>query len=404
MPIHTTFQAYSSGFEHDYIVSLFIKESEKHQFNCIRKISIEVEKLELDKLLKTTGLSKMLFHVDYINMKKKNIETDSGIINGVTSPLGVTDGEDYISAEIRNDDHEILARNDDIIAHIRVTNMTNTINMKTNPYIFFSISANSDEKLEKITEILAKLHVEKETKQDNIKVSFVSLSESGYTSGVREIEAPLLDEIIQNYNADTLESVNSLKDNIDNMSGKLLLFHGEPGTGKTYMIRALSRFLKNKCDLYYVLDPECFFNDMKYMNSLILDGVTTSVENQKYKLIILEDADEFITEDAKNRTGQALSRLLNISDGFIGQGLKIIFLITTNEPFNKIHKALSREGRCAAIIKFNKLNKEESMKWLKEKSAEKQDITKDMILADLYSMINKKRIGSNEMKERKVGF
>jgi len=50
--------------------------------------------------------------------------------------------------------------------------------------------------------------------------------------------------------------------------------------------------------------------------------------------------------DAKSQVGQGLSRLLNVSDGILGQGTKIMILVTTNENLGKLNPAVMRPGRC----------------------------------------------------------
>src|SRR6266542_3240215 len=82
--------------------------------------------------------------------------------------------------------------------------------------------------------------------------------------------------------------------------------------------------------------------------------------------LIMEDADEFLSVDAKQRQGQAMSRLLNMADGLIGQGLNLLLLITTNEPLGRIHHAVSRRGRCLADVEFTELSVAEASEWLKD--------------------------------------
>ena len=95
----------------------------------------------------------------------------------------------------------------------------------------------------------------------------------------------------------------------------------------------------------------------------------------------MEDCDEFLQADAKARQGQALSRLLNVADGFIGQGLRVIFLITTNEKLSNIHGAVSRTGRCVANTEFGLFSREEAMAWL---GSDSKDIPNQITLSDLY--------------------
>ena len=67
---------------------------------------------------------------------------------------------------------------------------------------------------------------------------------------------------------------------------------------------------------------------------------------------------------ARNRTGQALSRLLNVADGLIGQAHKTLICITTNEPMDALHPAVKRPGRCLANLEFPALSRSEAAAWL----------------------------------------
>jgi hypothetical protein len=84
----------------------------------------------------------------------------------------------------------------------------------------------------------------------------------------------------------------------------------------------------------------------------------------RWRLVILEDAGELIAADARAIAGQALSRLLNVADGLLGQGTRTLLLITTNEPVGRLHPAARRPGRCLADIEFTSLTASEANAWL----------------------------------------
>jgi hypothetical protein len=63
--------------------------------------------------------------------------------------------------------------------------------------------------------------------------------------------------------------------------------------------------------------------------------------------------------------GQGLSRFLNVVDGLIGQGLRILVLVTTNEELRRLHPAVARPGRCAANVQFTPLAAHEAEEWLR---------------------------------------
>ena len=52
---------------------------------------------------------------------------------------------------------------------------------------------------------------------------------------------------------------------------------------------------------------------------------------KRWRLLVLEDCGEFLRADAKQAIGQGLSRLLNLTDGLLGQGLNLLVLISTND-------------------------------------------------------------------------
>src|SRR4029079_691355 len=85
---------------------------------------------------------------------------------------------------------------------------------------------------------------------------------------------------------------------------------------------------------------------------------------KRWRMLLLEDCDELIRADAKRDAGQALARLLNLTDGLVGQGLPVLVCITTNEELSRLHPAITRPGRCAAQIHVGRLTRTEAAVWL----------------------------------------
>jgi hypothetical protein len=84
----------------------------------------------------------------------------------------------------------------------------------------------------------------------------------------------------------------------------------------------------------------------------------------RWRMLLLEDCDELIAEDAKRSSGQALSRLLNLTDGLLGQSRRVLVAITTNEDVRTLHPAAVRPGRCLAQIEVGPFSPAEAAKWL----------------------------------------
>ena len=132
------------------------------------------------------------------------------------------------------------------------------------------------------------------------------------------------------------------------VGGRLILWHGEPGTGKTYALRALGWEWRSGATS--TTSPTRRRSSARARRTCSTSCSTTTTRTttpSRWRLLILEDTGELLAADAKERTGQGLSRLLNVVDGLIGQGLQVLVLVTTNEPLRRLHPAVSRPGRCA---------------------------------------------------------
>jgi len=248
----------------------------------------------------------------------------------------------------------------------------------------FTALANSFERARELVNTLIKMVPERVVAEDTVPIAFFYGSSSGPERRNREITAPGFEEIEENYTAAAKRAFLELT-GVEKPagSGRLLLLHGPPGTGKTTAIRMLARSWKSWCDVAYVMDPEALLNNMEYLQSLVLEDVG---QEGRWTLYVIEDADEIIGADAKARTGQALSRLLNVTDGIVGQGLNALFLITTNEPVARLHEAVTRPGRCLADIHVDRLSVKEANEWLAAKGSA-ATVRQPSTLAELFEIL-----------------
>ncbi len=101
---------------------------------------------------------------------------------------------------------------------------------------------------------------------------------------------------------------------------------------------------------------------------------------------MLEDTGELLTPDARSVIGQGLSRFLNVVDGLIGQGLRVLVLVTTNEEIRALHPAVARPGRAAANVEFRPVPANEANAWL-EAHGSAERVTEPTTLASLYAIL-----------------
>jgi hypothetical protein len=250
--------------------------------------------------------------------------------------------------------------------------------------------------------------------EGRVPITFWTYSPHGPMPMRRDLSVPTWNEIASNYREDTRASLTRLMGGeLSWRGGQLILWHGETGTGKTTALRALAREWASWCEAHYIVDPEKFFGEQTdYMLSVMFEEAELGAdedeamvlsmhgypvagfsvvsgegaEKPSWRLLILEDTGELLSADARVTAGQGLSRFLNVVDGLIGQGLRVLVLVTTNEELGRLHPAVARPGRCAANVVFTRLPIEQANAWLRDRGQE-AEADGPMTLAALYAQV-----------------
>lgn len=225
----------------------------------------------------------------------------------------------------------------------------------------------------------------------NKKVSFLCYNEGFYLEQVPAPKNKYDIDLNINYGEGFSKVNSNIQDFMNSSNTGLILFHGEPGTGKTSYVRYLLSNL-NKNIVY--IPPNLL---SKLASPEFLDFILKN----KDLILLIEDAEEIIMsrEESGNSTG--VSSLLNLTDGILGDCLKIKIIATFNMKLENIDKALLRKGRLVIRHKFSKLSVKDSNTLLK-KIGKNIITTEPMTLGEIYNFGGQDFFIDENV--RKIGF
>lgn len=241
--------------------------------------------------------------------------------------------------------------------------------------------------------------VEPATDRREVDLLFWRAGAHGAVASPRTLEVDCWANISLNYSGETRARLQSLVDlNDPPPGGRLVLWYGDPGTGKTRALQALAWEWRDWARFHYITDPEKLFGDADYTMDVAL--FRDLIHEEKWRVLVLEDTGELLTPDAKVQTGQGLSRLLNLTDGLLGRLTKLLLLVTKNEEVGALHPAVARPGRCAARIEFVPFTAPEARAWLARHGRDTNG-SSPKYLADLYAAIESR---DHDEWRKVVGF
>lgn len=187
--------------------------------------------------------------------------------------------------------------------------------------------------------------------------------------------------------------IHSLK---SHLSGVTIL-RGEPGTGKTSFIRHLMHKLRRTHRFYYLPVNQVELLSSPQLVEFWIDQ--NRISKDMTKVIVIEDAELLMATRGKDNQNH-VSNLLNISDGLLGEFLKMHLICTINCSIDKLDPAICRPGRLLAYRHFQRLIREHA-----ERLAESRGLQIPMqeryTLAEIY---NTNRPVLDTADDRRIGF
>lgn len=223
---------------------------------------------------------------------------------------------------------------------------------------------------------------------ENPKSGFVYALARGMT-GYNLIRIGSAGEPIErgNYSEDVLQDYDHIVKDLSTSSpcGRLMIFAGPPGTGKTYMVRSL---LQEVPTCAFVIVPSHLVQELgspELLPALVQtrnDGLTGAL------VMVIEDADKVLVERKKGDMS-AISALLNLGDGILGSSLDIRVLATTNASELEMDPATRRPGRLCRYIEIGSLEPDQAEEVLFRLTGEHVPFKESASLAEIYNQARK---------------
>ena len=244
---------------------------------------------------------------------------------------------------------------------------------------------NNDDSIEDIIEEITP-YFESTNKHIDIDFGIAAVDVTGslYTSYYEYKKTEV--DIKKNYNDDI--PYNKMIDTLtENDKSALMLFYGDPGTGKSTMIKHFIGEIPEK---------DFVFVDGSLLANVQQDKLMSYFLENQDTIFIFEDCEKILL-DRNTNYNPTMSILLNLTDGIISDVLNIKIICTFNTSINNIDKALLRKGRLTLKYEFKNLAKEKARKLLNDET-----ISKDMSLADIYNF--KEENDYSKKSTGKIGF
>lgn len=223
--------------------------------------------------------------------------------------------------------------------------------MITGSRLHYTLMGDHDDETFKDLLEFGKRYIKEPSKGKNC-IYLITQNTHGFQLTDIDLSKKLHDFSHDHYNDDFVTVSERIKKEVQvaNESG-LVLLHGDTGTGKTSYLKNLIHTISGKKVIYLPPDLTGELSSPGFMTFLM--------KAARNSVLLIEDAENVLR--AREAGGnQAVSNILNLSNGIIGDVLNLQIICTFNCPLIEVDHALLRPGRLIAEYRFEKLTKKKT--------------------------------------------
>lgn len=155
-----------------------------------------------------------------------------------------------------------------------------------------------------------------------------------------------------NYGKDFVKIHENIIKLLSEKNSGIIVLDGEQGTGKTAYIKYLISVISEYKDVIYI--PRYLLQEMANPDFIAF------IRDQRNSIIILEDADDILSNREDGLSSIITTNILSITNGLLNDQLKIQLIATFNTDRKYIDKKLLKNGKIIEDWSFKKLTVEQA--------------------------------------------
>ena len=226
-------------------------------------------------------------------------------------------------------------------------------------------------------------------KESGAYINLLNFTQGFYTTKHKVNDFDDLD-IALNYGERFIPVYEKINKELEKKGASLILLHGAAGGGKSTFLRHLLGQHTDKNVIYLPSNLAHTLGEPSFIPFLC---------TQKNAVLFIEDA-EGALKSRESGENQAVSNILNLSDGLLSDIFGIKIVATFNTSVESLDSALIRKGRCKIMHDFKKLSVEDANKLLKH--LDLPATRTEMTLAEIYNLNEDNGVAKKQ--ERQMGF
>ncbi len=218
-------------------------------------------------------------------------------------------------------------------------------------------------------------------------INIIETTQGGFTMKEHQVDDNFeIRDLDVNYGYGFQQFHSDLMQRFNSSTKGLVLFHGQPGTGKTYYIRHLLRKMVANRKVVIYMPPNMVDHlvEPAFMTFLAHEVRRWSAEGN-FCVLLIEDAEPLLAKRQEGVRIQGVTNLLNLSDGLLNDMLNLQIICTFNVDLKKLDSALLRPGRLIARKEFKPLG-ELDANLLAQRLGIKHHFKKPATLSEIYAM------------------